>query len=257
MSAYAERRRALHLTQSLRWRELGSGASPAGDVGGDAQEGDAFSRHWVADLPNGLFARIEIAFYVQRSDDQEDAPALVIARQTEYLVCRDPDDAGSTELASETIYDQPHEWAESDPAEATAKLACESLYLHDVAWPDEPDRVLDVLSVGLPDVTDIGARRVDADVTRLWIGRVCIGTVTRVQLDTGDAYIAQVHDWENGLPVPLCSVLGEPADDYDPRHAGFFDDPAEAFTKVATEVPATLTRAVYDPAAAPVTEPGS
>ena len=257
LSEYAQRKRALWLTHALTWRELGNGPSPAGDVGGDAQEGDAFSRCWAAELPNGLFARIEMAFYVQRKDrrpmlgipsDLPEPEPLSISRQIEYMVCRDPEDAGTTEVASETEQDDPYEWFDTEPTEANAKIACESVYQADVEWPTGPERVLNVLTHGLPTVTDNGPVDVAANVTRLWIGAVCIGTVTRVHLDTGYAYIAQAHDWDGDHPIPLSTEPGEPGDQYDPMHAGIYEDPSEAFTEVVTRVPAKLSRSLYEPA---------
>lgn len=251
VSDYAQFRRARNLARVLRWREDGDATPlPAGDVGGDLQlDGEAYSRAWWAELPNGLFARIEASLFIgeapaTRHGDTPADPARSIHEQVEYLICRDRANPGD-EVASDYGYDTDYAPGYA-PTDENVLYLCRQYDADTVTWSEE-DRILRVLFHGLPTVTDTGPAPIPAHLTRLWIGVVCIGTVTRVNLDTGLAYIAQAHDWDGGNPIPIAED-GMPGEDYDPMHAGLYADPSEAVTEVVSRVPATLSRHLYSPA---------
>lgn len=67
----------------------------AGDVGGDRQVSEAYDARWVRRLPVGCWLVASRAYYVAESDDGK-----AMVERTEYVVCSDPGDPGSTEIAS-------------------------------------------------------------------------------------------------------------------------------------------------------------
>jgi hypothetical protein len=73
--------------------------APAGDVGGDQQVSEAYNARWVRQLPDGRWSVVSRAYYTAESDG-----AKVMLEQTEYMVCTDPGDPGSTEVASSDAY---------------------------------------------------------------------------------------------------------------------------------------------------------
>ncbi|WP_344613373.1 hypothetical protein, partial [Dactylosporangium salmoneum] len=59
------------------------------------QIGDAYNAKWVRRLDGGHWSVVVRTYYVTDAGD-----GRVLLEQTEYLVCTDPGDPGSTELAS-------------------------------------------------------------------------------------------------------------------------------------------------------------
>ncbi len=89
----------------------------AGDVGGDAQVGDAYSARWTRPLPDGTWGVVDRVYYVADVGD-----GLYVECQTEYLICTDPSDPGSTEVWADARYDAEHG---VDPTDADAYLLAE------------------------------------------------------------------------------------------------------------------------------------
>lgn len=84
------------------WQEDEKGLlEDAGDVGGDAQVGPAYSRRfWAAGTE--LFELVEVYGYAAR--DGEDAP-LVVQLQWGYSICSDRNDPGGTEQWADYLYE--------------------------------------------------------------------------------------------------------------------------------------------------------
>lgn len=81
---------------------------PGGDVGGDGQVTHAWSRQFVRPLRDGTFAVITVYVYVHdermRTADDTLTDPLSMTRQTEFTVCRNPADVGSTDEFSDSTY---------------------------------------------------------------------------------------------------------------------------------------------------------
>lgn len=74
----------------------------AADAGGDDQISPvAYEARWQAKLTDGTFALITRYFYVIDRDGR-----VFVEEQTEYLVCTDPSDPGSTEINAEYTYNE-------------------------------------------------------------------------------------------------------------------------------------------------------
>ncbi len=71
-------------------------ADKAGPVGGDIQVGEAFNARWIRALPDGTFAVVTRTYY-----PAVDGGHRFLECDTEYAVCTDPADPGSTEQWSE------------------------------------------------------------------------------------------------------------------------------------------------------------
>jgi hypothetical protein len=76
--------------------QRGGGVLPGGDVGGDVQVSESFSvRFHHRDRPEVMVT------YCYYATVEPDVPAkIVVERQTEYLVCTDPNDPGGSEIWS-------------------------------------------------------------------------------------------------------------------------------------------------------------
>lgn len=86
----------------VKWMEDGTGVQPGGDVGGDAQDGQSWSRRFVhPDVPGAL-----INVYVYASHDNPSRPGLEwsAALQVEYMLCTDTADPGGTEVWADYLY---------------------------------------------------------------------------------------------------------------------------------------------------------
>lgn len=68
----------------------------AGDVS-EVQTSDAWDARWVLDLPGDMFGVVTRAFYLTANGAE---------CQTEYLVCTDPKDPGSTEEWSDYRFER-------------------------------------------------------------------------------------------------------------------------------------------------------
>lgn len=250
---YVELNRARALAAALTWTEDGDGTpSPAGDVGGDVQlAGASLSRAFWAELPNGLHARIEVTFFIGEAPERRhsDLPAdenKSLHQQVEYLICRDRNDPGGTEVNSEYTHD-PDVAPELRPTNANVGLMCQRFGLHGVEWPMHGDRVLRLLTFGLPPVTEVVVTVSNEPTRRLHIGAVPIGSITAAVTDAGVRYLACIHDWDNGGPIPISERPAlDPGPDYDPMVLSMHEDWAEALNVVVTRVPPLLSRHIYD-----------
>ena len=69
---------------------------PGGDIGGDAQVSEPFSvRFHHRDRPGAM-----VAYCYYAAIDLHHPATISVERQTEYLVCTDPNDPGGTEVWS-------------------------------------------------------------------------------------------------------------------------------------------------------------
>ncbi len=119
------------------WEANDKAPLPGGDVGGDNQASESWSVRWYrADRPGALITEY---WYAEEDDD---AQHYVITRQTEYLLCTDPDQPGDTEVWSDAVYDTTAAGpfrrlrAATLVAEELAKVAADSAPDH--TWDGEP-----------------------------------------------------------------------------------------------------------------------
>jgi hypothetical protein len=254
LTPYIEDTRAQALVQALTWTEDGDGTpAPAGDVGGDAQlDGASLSRTFWAELPNGLFARIEIAYFIGEAPERRhsDLPAdedKSLHEQVEYLICSDRTDPGGTEINSEYTHD-PDVAPDLRAIDANVHDLCTRLGVEDVTWPMHGDRLLGLLALGLPPVTEAAVIMIEEPTRRLHIGAVPIGSITTASTDAGARYLACIHDWDNDGPTPISEHPAiDPGKDYDPMMISVHEDWAEALRAVITRVPPRLSRHIYQP----------
>jgi hypothetical protein len=76
--------------------QQGGGVLPGGDVGGDSQASESFSvRFHHRDHPEVL---VTYSYYA--AVDEVNPATITVERETEYLVCTDPDDPGGSEVWS-------------------------------------------------------------------------------------------------------------------------------------------------------------
>ncbi len=101
------------------WSRVQPAVCAAGDVGGDAQVGEAWSARWVRALSDGTFGVVDRAFYVA----EVDGGFPYVERRTEYLICTDPTDPGSSERWSDAVYDTVDGEASDDLAYWAARHA--------------------------------------------------------------------------------------------------------------------------------------
>jgi hypothetical protein len=117
--------------------QRGGGVLP----GGDAQLDESFSVcFWHRDHPGAL---VRCCYYAAL--DLDDLTSIYVERQTEYLVCTDPDDPGSTEEWSDYAYATVQRGLGSvEAATAAARRIAEAHLACDEAWsgrpPWEPER---------------------------------------------------------------------------------------------------------------------
>ncbi len=83
----------------MSWERRYPLITAAGHVGGDHQVSEAYDARWVRQLPDGRWSVVTRTFYIAASDG-----ATVMLEQTEYVVCTDPGDPGSTEVVSGAAY---------------------------------------------------------------------------------------------------------------------------------------------------------
>lgn len=133
------------MTETL-WKDDGQGIVAAGDVGGDVQIGDAYSRRFVHTRLAGR--HIEVRAYPAGIADQGDPgeePTIRLEVQTELMVATDPDDPGGTEVWSDLEYgDLPGAFDRTYPSVEAAERAAKALLelldpvLH-FAWDGKPE----------------------------------------------------------------------------------------------------------------------
>lgn len=81
------------------WQEKDDLFKDAGDTGGDVQVGKAYSRRFFnPDLPGRL---VTMCLYPIR---EEGSAVVGVQMQTEFMICRDTEDPGSTEEWSDYRY---------------------------------------------------------------------------------------------------------------------------------------------------------
>jgi len=120
--------------------QRGGGVLPGGDIGGDAQLDESFSvRFWHRDRQGAL-----VGYCYYAALDLDDLTTVYVERQTELLVCTDPDDPGGTEEWSDYRYGTVRRgFGSVEAATAVAKRAAEAHLACDEDWsgrpPWEPD----------------------------------------------------------------------------------------------------------------------
>lgn len=117
------------------------GPQPAGDVGGDYQTSEAYSRRFVAPLPDGTYASVTAYFYVEdvsTIDPPHADGSIVLSRQIEYTVCTDPGDVGGTEMNSDVRYVTLERGTRM--TDADARKACRRFEMSD--WPSDLEHML-------------------------------------------------------------------------------------------------------------------
>jgi hypothetical protein len=111
-----------------KWRPDGTGVSGGGDVGGDIQAADSYDIRFIhPDLPRAVitvWVYPVVADEKQFDHDPPDGP-FTIQIQTEYTICDDVRDPGSTEEWADARYeDLPAKYASLRSAERdTARIA--------------------------------------------------------------------------------------------------------------------------------------
>lgn len=87
------------------WKEDGLGIQDAGDAGGDIQAGKAYSARYLHTTLHGRLITVT-AYPVRGDSTTPEIPDGVIRLQvqTERMICRDPEDPGSTEVWSDIEY---------------------------------------------------------------------------------------------------------------------------------------------------------
>ena len=121
------------------WQADGTGIVSNGDCGGDGQRGDSYSvRFRHPDLPNAI---ITCSAYAAEDTDRNPGEFFVQV-QTEYIICTDPEDPGSTETWSDYSYDDEDGriWDTAGEAEEAARQrAAEELGdAESLEWDGEP-----------------------------------------------------------------------------------------------------------------------
>lgn len=107
------------------------GPYEAGEVGGDGQVSPAYARCWTAKQADGTYATVTVTFYLFASD--AGGGDVKLLRETEYLVCADPEDPFGTEKGSDYLY----ETVEAvDPTEDDAHDWCARVMTDEITWRD-------------------------------------------------------------------------------------------------------------------------
>ncbi len=101
------------------WSRVHPPVFASGVVGGDAQISETWSARWVRALPDGTFGVVDRAFYVACAD----GGYPYVERRTEYMICADPADPGSSERWSDAVYDAVDGEASDDLAYWAARHA--------------------------------------------------------------------------------------------------------------------------------------
>lgn len=153
---------ALHAMRAIEgkaYTELApTGPTEGQDVGGDGQASQSWCRRFHRALPDGRHAVITVYFYVfderLRTGSDAGPSRRILERQTEYVLCRDPNHPGDSETFSDTdyatVYDVP-------ATGAAAREACAAVSTREFTWDGTPgsilphvDALLERSSVGSP-----------------------------------------------------------------------------------------------------------
>lgn len=114
-----------------------TGPQPHGDIGGDRQLSESWGRRFRRDhlTPDGEHVVVTVAFYIEAGEPGDEQP-IALMREVEYMLCRDPRDPGSTEIWSDTRYDQIE--FDGQPTEDDARAACATFDPTAITWDGEP-----------------------------------------------------------------------------------------------------------------------
>lgn len=122
---------------SPTYTEVGpEGPAKAGDVGGDYQSSEAWSRRFSALLPNHLYAVITVSFYIEElppeiaERDGREQRSLTV--HYDYDLCGSPGDPSGTGVWSDSST-RPVEWT-GDLTEETPREACERFSPTSLTW---------------------------------------------------------------------------------------------------------------------------
>lgn len=114
------------------WTEDGIGICPGGDVGGDVQASESWSRRFAQRTEGDAF--IVLTFYSYwaidniNGDSNDDTEPRGITVAVEYMVCTDPDRPGETEVTSDTRYwDHQEDERTLTPEDRINTLTCEDM----------------------------------------------------------------------------------------------------------------------------------
>lgn len=125
------------MSNATIYTEQGEFSANGGDVGGDNQVTDAANRRFVAKLPEGNFAVIDVYAFGTSEEMEEGAYAQRdVTEMTFYTVCTDPTDPGSTEVYSDVTYEFPFAMEPKDDEQASewAQNYVKSLSASDYTW---------------------------------------------------------------------------------------------------------------------------
>lgn len=118
------------------------GPHPAGDVGGDYQVSEAWSRRWTAPWGDGTYAVIDVSFYIEDDTNSESLNPMaklgpMLTRMTDYHLCTDLDDPGGSEVAAWNEYDSirmPDGLPPEDQADYVLRLFCAAVDRDEIVW---------------------------------------------------------------------------------------------------------------------------
>lgn len=119
----------------MAWQEKGSLFEDAGDVGGDIQVGKSFERRFVnPDLPGRL---IDVTLYPVQ---EEGAVVVDVQMHTEFMICQDIEDPGSTEEWCDYRYVtlKTTGFGTVEQAEAAAEEVLAKYDPAEITWDGEP-----------------------------------------------------------------------------------------------------------------------
>lgn len=127
------------------WKDDEHGISRAGDVGGDIQIGEAYSRRFVHSRLAGRHIEVSAYPVANNQPDPGAEPVISLEIQTELMVATDPDDPGGTEVWSDLEYsDLPERYERTYPSVEAAEEAAQE-YLRtldparDFTWDGKPE----------------------------------------------------------------------------------------------------------------------
>lgn len=105
------------------------GPQPGGDVGGDTQVGDAWSRRFAHKMPDKTIAVVEISVYVDNREGDDGGAGPVLMRETGYTRCANPFNPGATEVWADYRYES--FGGQPDPEQ-----------VRDVVWQFDPSEIV-------------------------------------------------------------------------------------------------------------------
>jgi hypothetical protein len=120
-----------------QWRELGTSMPlPGGDVGGDAQDSEAYTRRFGLVRRDGNWAVVTVYFYVMDMISAHLGTEIFLERQVKLMVAKDVHDLGGTEI----IADYKHDRVLDHPiTEQGALLAAAAFDSRTIEWDGRVD----------------------------------------------------------------------------------------------------------------------